>query len=133
MLEGQLQAPPPLPPQQPTPMSVPGFNAPGGGTTSRLLDPTGSSYSQYYPTSNPHHPAGHGEEEIQQQTTPQPAMAYGGGGPRSIPDPSSIPAEKGPGDYPVFQATAHQQPYGAMGRPPQGNQPQYSYPWYQQS
>ncbi|ODM18733.1 hypothetical protein SI65_05350 [Aspergillus cristatus] len=125
---GQLQAPK-IPSQAPAsipvaPPQMPRFNASGG---TRLPDPTTPSYSQYYPTSNPH--PGHGEDLPQH--SPQPGAMVYGAAPRSMPDASIPPPDKGPGEYPVFP---QQQPQfqNALGRP-QGNQSQYTYPWYQQS
>lgn len=136
MFDNQLQAAPPIPSQPPPPMSVApplsGFNAPGG---SRLPDPTApTSYSQYYPTSNPHPSHGGGETDLQQHPhhashASQSAMAYNAA-PRSVPDPLP-PPDKGPGEYPVFPS-AQQQQYPAIARPAT-NPPQYSYPWYHQS
>lgn len=127
MLEGQLQAPQ-MPPQPPpsipvAPPQMSGFNAPGG---SRLPDPAAPPYSHFYAASNPHPPHG----DALQQHNPPSAMAYAAG-PRTMPD-TSVPSEKGAGEYPVFQTTQQQQYHPAMNRP-QGNQPQYSYPWYNQS
>ena len=57
-------------------------------------------------------------------------MTYAAG-PRTMPD-TSVPPEKGAGEYPVFPTTQQQQYHPAMNRP-QANHPQYSYPWYNQS
>lgn len=131
MFDNQLQAPPiPSQPSMSVAPPIPGFNAPGGG---RLPDPTApTTYSQYYPTSNPHSSHG-GEPDLHQHPhhashSTQSALAYSAA-PRSVPDP--VPPEKGPGEYPVFPS-AHQPQYPAIARPPT-NPPQYSYPWYHQS